>query len=106
MKKQSLLMNLLLILVTSMFFISCSVIFLNFSIFTIGLTQYKFSTLEKKFFDRSRTLKMPSEDDLHELDEGEYYFRDLVGCKVQLHGEIVGEVGLSIEKRKIQKHGT
>ena len=33
-----------------------------------------------------------SEDDLHELDEGEYYFRDLVGCKVQLHGEIIGEV--------------
>ena len=26
------------------------------------------------------------------MDEGEYYFRDLVGCKVQLHGEIIGEV--------------
>ena len=33
-----------------------------------------------------------SEDDLHELEDGEYYFRDLVGCKVKLHDEIVGEV--------------
>lgn len=33
-----------------------------------------------------------SEEDLHELDEGEYYFKDLLGCKVRLHDEIVGEV--------------
>ena len=29
-----------------------------------------------------------SEDDLHELEDGEYYFRDLVGCKVKLNDEI------------------
>lgn len=33
-----------------------------------------------------------AEDDIHELDEGEYYFRDLMGCQVKINGELVGEV--------------
>ncbi|MDD6468054.1 MAG: ribosome maturation factor RimM [Erysipelotrichaceae bacterium] len=33
-----------------------------------------------------------SSEDLHELEDGEYYFKDLVGCKVKINDEIVGEV--------------